>query len=86
MATDCEHKYQYAGVRYALGGRSRPGSGAVNVYYAHVYFCEHCLAKRSEPIPFSYEERPSSYANVLFNAVRGAPDECGVPLEDRNAY
>lgn len=80
---DCEHKYQYAGVRYALGGHPRPGSGAVNVYYAHVYFCEKCLNKRSEPVPYSWEDRPSSYGPVLNGATRGTPDEAGVPLEDR---
>lgn len=79
----CDHKYQYAGVRYSLGAHPRPGSGAVNVYYAHVYFCERCLSKRSEPIPFGYDERPSSYGRVLYAAARGTPDECGVPLEDR---
>lgn len=84
--SDCEHKFQYAGVRYALGSSNRPGSGSVNVYYAHVYFCETCLTKRSEPIPFKYDERPSNYSPVLYGATRGTPDECGVPLEDRNAY
>jgi hypothetical protein len=81
--SDCDHKYQYAGVRYDLGKWPRAGSGAVNVYYAHVYFCERCLNKRSEPIAFGYEERPSSYGPVLYGATRGTPDESGVPLEDR---
>lgn len=79
----CEHKYVPNGVRYALGTGNRPGSGAVNVYYAHAYVCEKCLDKRFEPIPFDWDHRPSSYEKIRYDATPGKPSEVGVPLEDR---
>lgn len=61
----CEHRFAYAGLRYADGGRNRPGSGAKDTYYGHAYFCEKCLTPRIEGAVSgdrnSYQERlPSS--------------------------
>lgn len=75
----CEHKFTYAGVRFAHGANPRPGSGAVNRYYAHVYFCEKCLEKKSEPIKGIDD---CSYFDIQFGATPGTKDEC-VPEYDR---
>lgn len=84
---ECQHKYEYAGIRYCDGRRNLPGGGATQRYYAHVYFCTLCLRSVGQPIksPLSWDGRPlwNSYQKPMFNATPGSQDECGVPLEDR---
>lgn len=81
----CEHDYEYAGVRYCHGYQNRPGSGATNRYYAHVYFCRKCTETKGEPIE-DRERRWNSYQKVDFAATPGTPDQCGVPKHDRSGY
>ena len=81
--SECEHKFVYAGVRYAEGSELRPGGGAVNRYYAHVYFCESCLKRVGEPIKGIDE---SSYSPVRFHATPGDPAIVGVPEHDREGW
>ena len=64
----CEHRFTYVGVRYAHGEHNRPGSGAKQRYYAHVYLCERCTEKRYEAIA---DVDDCSYFNVRFGATPG---------------
>lgn len=73
-----DHKFQYAGLRFAHGSNPRPGSGSVTRYYAQVYFCEKCLTTMGTPV-----WQTDSYSKIEGGATPGTPDECGVPLEDR---
>ena len=79
---DCEHKYTYMGLQYAHGVRNRPGSGAKQRYYAHVFFCEKCLAKRADRVDYGDD---NSYANVKDGATRGDV-ELIVPDWDRSRF
>ena len=76
----CDHKFVYAGVRYAAGANPLPGSGARRLYYGHVYFCERCLEKRGEAIQGPED---STYDKPRFDATPGTFDEVGVPSYDR---
>ena len=78
-----EHTLIYAGVRYAHGDNNRPGSGAKQRYYAHVYFCEGCLEKRGEPITGVDD---CSYNKIMFEATPGEPELVGVPKYARRPY
>lgn len=76
---DNDHKFQYAGLRYANGVYPRPGSGAVTRYYAQVYFCEKCLTTKSTSVG-----ETDSYTGISKDATPGTLDECNVPKIDRN--
>lgn len=65
--SDCEHKYVHMGLQYADGANKLPGSGAVRRYYAHVFFCERCLAKRADRV----ETEAHNYQKVLSGSVPG---------------
>lgn len=77
---ECDHKFVYAGVRYAHGANNVPGSGAKRRYYAHVYFCERCCETKGRKA-----EGPEhcSYDPLLFEATPGSFDEVCVPSYDR---
>lgn len=77
----CDHKFVYAGMRYADGVRPRPGSGARNRYYAHMYFCERFLEKRGELVR---DIDDSTYEKVRFDATPASREEVGVPNYDRD--
>ena len=66
--TDCEHDFTYQGLIACNGDNLRPGSGAVNRYYAHVYFCRRCLQKRYENVPGDF----NSYEKLENGAVLGS--------------
>lgn len=78
MSDSCsEHKFVYAGLRYFDDDRDHlPGTGAKPRYYAHVYFCEKCLAKRSESINLG---RQTSYSAPHAGATPGSREECCAP-------
>jgi hypothetical protein len=76
----CEHKFTYGGMRFCDGARSKPGGSARRRYYAHVYFCEKCLERRSEKVDLPHED---TFQPLHFGATPGSPDDCGVPREDR---
>lgn len=78
----CDHQFAYAGVRYAHGSNNRPGSGAKQRYYAHVYYCTKCTETRGEPITGDW----NSYQKLEFNATPGNADQCGVPKHDRDHW
>jgi hypothetical protein len=66
--SDCEHKYVYQGLQYAHGHHNRPGSGAKQRHYAHVFFCEKCLEKRADRVDYGDD---CSYFDVKDGATRG---------------
>lgn len=69
--SSCEHKFVYMGLQYAHGANPRAGTGAVNRYYAHVFFCEKCCVRRAERIE---EQQPqNSYEKVRDGAIMGDP-------------
>jgi hypothetical protein len=78
----CEHRYVYAGVRYADGNYNLPGSGARRRYYAHWYYCEKCLAPHVEKIQ-GVED--NSYLKVKFDATPGDP-KLLIPIHDRSRF
>lgn len=62
----CDHHHEYMGVQYAFGRNLRPGSGAVNRYDAHMFYCSKCMNFAAKPIatdrhPSSYETIPPEY-------------------------
>ena len=75
----CNHDYTYGGVRFAYGKYNRPGSGSVSRYYAHYYFCKHCLAETYKRIE---EITEGSYFQIQFGATPGDLDKI-VPENDR---
>ena len=66
----CYHKYVYMGLQYAHGVNNRPGSGAKQRYYAHVFFCEKCCEKRADRLPPGDD---CSYFKVQDGATPGDP-------------
>lgn len=78
----CEHSFAYAGVRYCNGTRTLPGTGAVQRYYAHAYFCARCL--ETVGVPITDKDRGwNSYQKIEFGATPGDPKCCGVPTHDQ---
>ena len=82
MSEDHTHDFVYQGVQYAHGDFNRPGSGAKQRYYSHVYYCRSCLEKRYEPICDIDE---CSYQEVRFSAAPGDRLTL-VPEHDRARY
>ncbi len=78
--SECDHKFSHMGLQYADGVKPRPGTGATQRYYAHVFFCERCLEYKSKPVA-GYENE-GSYFNPRDGAVRGDRDII-VPDHDR---
>jgi hypothetical protein len=78
----CDHDFSYIGVRYSQGWNNRPGSGATNRYYAHVYMCRKCTDLKGEPIEDRHQSW-NSYQDILFGATPGSAEVCGVPQYDR---
>lgn len=71
----CEHDYAYTGVRFKDGLENRPGSGAKDRYYAHVFHCRKCLDVRSEQIG----AEGNTYEEVRYGATPAAGGEVEVP-------
>jgi hypothetical protein len=85
-APACDHRFEYAGVRYCDGTWALPGGSARQRYYAHVYFCSKCTETKSEPISDAGcfgRPRWDTFQKLEFGAVPGSPDQCGVPQRDR---
>ena len=47
---DCEHNYQYGGLKYRDTGDNLPGSGATRIEYFDVYYCTRCLNEQRKPV------------------------------------
>lgn len=77
MSGSCEHEYFYAGYRYAHGSTSRPGTAAVNRYYAHVYRCKKCLDLVLEMAP----RTQGSFEEVQEGAVMASVKEWDLMLK-----
>jgi hypothetical protein len=60
----CEHKFVFGGVKYEDGHYPLPGSGARSRQYFDFYFCEKCLEKKYEKLPFE----DNTYSKVQFSA------------------
>ena len=43
VSEECEHSYQYQGVKWWHDPSPRPGTGALLVRYYDVFFCSRCL-------------------------------------------
>lgn len=82
----CDHKFEYAGVRYCDGTWPLAGGSARQRYYAHVYFCSKCTETKGEKIDDAGScgrPRFDTFQKLEFGAVPGSPDQCGVPQRDR---
>lgn len=64
--SDCDHNYQYSGVRYVVADDPLPGSGARAVRYYHEYFCTRCLSTKHKSMPSNGD---NSYGKPSFNAT-----------------
>ena len=62
---DCEHKFVYRGVVYSVQDHKIPGSGGQEVYYYDFYFCERCLDKKYDRLPYT----SNSYDAIRLQAM-----------------
>lgn len=62
--SDCEHNWQYAGVRYRIG-HQLPGSSAHEVRYFECYFCSRCREREYTKLELVHD----SYQRVRHQAT-----------------
>ena len=79
MTDCCDHRFTYAGLRFAHGSCPRPGTGATTTYYGHAYFCDRCLEPRIESADAGDR---NSYQPILDGAVPASDRERALLVPD----
>ena len=62
---DCDHSFQYGGLRYTFTANPLPGSGAYGMRYYTWFYCRRCTESKLHEIG----EIWNSYEPIRFGAI-----------------